>query len=303
MRMIHTRNMNLKQLQILVTLNEEKSVTQTAARLHMTQSAVSHALASLRRSFADPLFVATKNEMVPTQRALDLANHLRQALTHLHLAMMPPRDFEPHKCNTVFRIATNDYGSFVLLPPLLKRLAGEAPLVRLQFVPLEPERDWKRLADGSIDFALAYFRSIPNSLHARSLFEERYVCIARSGHPIIKRKLTLQRYLQLDHIAVAPYGTGLIDQQLGQRGMTRRVVLMIPNFLLIPELVTQSNLVATMGERVARCFARRLRLNVQPLPLPLERVAVSLVWHARTHSEPEHQWLRELIVQVAKNLG
>ena len=293
------KNLDLRLLSILDTLLAERNVTRTAERLHMTQSAVSHALAKLRDTFSDPLFVPTRGGMAPTSRALELAEPLRSALEHVRQVFALPEAFEPAAADTVFKIATNDYVSFVLLPPLLARLRAIAPRMRLQLVTVDAAHDWERLEDGTVDLALAFFRDIPGGMHSRTLFEERYCCIARRGHPIVQGRLTLSRYMDLDHIVMTPYLTGLIDGRLAERGLKRRVALGIPNFLLIPELVAQSALVATMGERVARHFAKRLKLAVFPLPLPLERVRISAVWHARKHAEPPHQWLRNAIAEVA----
>lgn len=296
------KNLDLKLLTILETLLAERNVTRTAERLHMTQSAVSHALAKLRRTFGDPLFVPTREGMAPTGRAVELAEPLSGAMEQIRRALEARTPFEPVTCEEVFRIATNDYGSFVLLPPLLRRLAEEAPKVRLELVALDAKHDWERLEDGSLDLALAFFREIPLQLHSRTLFREKYVCIARRGHPCTKKKLTLDDYIELDHIVMTPFITGLIDGRLAERGLKRRVALAIPNFLLIPELVAQSDLVATMGERVAQRFATRLALRVLPLPLDLDRVTISLVWHARRHAERAHHWLRGVLAEVAAEL-
>lgn len=295
-------NLDVRLLAILDTLLAERNVTRTAARLNMTQSAVSHALASLRRMFDDPLFVPTRGGMAPTARALGLAEPLRDALENVRRVLAPSPRFEPATAQTVFTIATNDYVSFVLLAPLLARLGEIAPRVRLQIVVADPAADWRRLEEGALDCAIAYFREIPESLHSRTLFEERYCCLARRNHPSAKGRLTLARYVDLDHIVMTPYITGRVDGELAERGLARRVALAIPNFLLIPELVARTDLVATIGERVARHFAERLRLTVLPLPLPLERVRIAMVWHPRKHAEAAHRWLRGVLAEVASGV-
>jgi DNA-binding transcriptional LysR family regulator len=240
--------------------------------------------------------------MAPTKRAIELTEPLRAALLQMRRVLAAPKAFVPRDCDVVFRVATNDYVSYVVLPPLLRRLAQEAPKARLQLVALDAETVWSRLEDGTLDLALQYFREIPGELHSRSLFRERYVCIARRGHPVIRKKLTLAKYLALDHIVMTPYLTGLIDARLATLGHTRRVALGIPNFLLIPELVAQSQLVATMGERVASAYAKHLPLRVYPLPLALDRVVISQVWHGRRHADAAHQWLRGVIAEVSQTV-
>jgi len=190
--------------------------------------------------------------------------------------------------------------SYLLLPALLARLREAAPRVRLQISALHPDTDWPRFADGTLDLAMAYMRQVPSDMHTRNLFQDRHCCLARKGHPLIGKRLTLERYLELDHIAVTPFMTGLIDEKLQQMGKQRKIAVSIPQFLLIPELVSRSDLVATMGERVAREFAARLNLQVMPLPLDVGPVTVTLAWHPRSQPEPPHQWLRALIAGVAQ---
>jgi DNA-binding transcriptional LysR family regulator len=293
------KNLDFRLLSILDTLLAERNVTRTAERLHMTQSAVSHALAKLRRAFRDPLFVPTPEGMTPTSRALELAPHVRAALASMLKAFAPRAPFDPRACDQTFRIATNDYVSFILLPGLLERLRTEAPAVRLQISAMHPEADWPRLADGSLDMAMAFMRNVPGDLHSRGLFGERYCCIARRGHPAARGRLTLEKYLQLDHIVMTPFITGLIDERLAALGKRRKIALAIPQFLLIPQLVSRSDFVATMGERVARYFAQRMKIQMLALPLDLGEVPITLAWHPRHHAEPPHQWLRGLIAEVA----
>jgi DNA-binding transcriptional LysR family regulator len=302
MKLGHMRNLDLKLLQLLATLLVERNVTRTAERMNMTQSAVSHALAKLRRAFQDPLFVQTREGMMPTSRTLQLADPLGAALANMREALAPRAPFEPARCDQTFRVATTDYVSYLLLPALLDRLREVAPKVRLQISALHPEPDWLRLGDGSLDLAMAYLRRVPGDFHSRSLFRDRYCLVARAGHPAVGERVTLARYLELEHIVMTPFLTGLVDERLDQEGKHRKVAVAIPQFLLIPELVARTDLVATMGERVARDFAQRLALRVLPLPLDLGLITVRLAWHPRSHAEPQHQWLRTLIAEVAQSV-
>jgi DNA-binding transcriptional LysR family regulator len=175
--------------------------------------------------------------------------------------------------------------------------------VRLRISLLDPEQDWARFESGRLDLALAFLRSVPGGFHSRSVFRERYCCIARRGHPSIKGRLSLAQYLEAEHIVMTPYITGLVDERLAEQGKRRKVALAIPQFLLIPELVAQTDFLATMGERVAERYATRLPLQVLPLPVALERVTITQAWHPLKHADPAHAWLRELIAEVAKDLG
>lgn len=297
--------LDLNLLVVLEALLGERHVTRAAARLGLSQSATSHALARLRRLLGDPLLVRDGQALVPTVRAAALAPRLADALGSLRAALAPPARFDPATARRRFTLGLADYSQFVLLPPLLARLSALAPHVDLVAQDYSPGRL------DELDVTVAPDRSIARSdplgpgrtpaLRARRLFRERYVCLARRGHPRIGKRLDLATFAALPHAFIAPRGTpgGVVDDALAERGLSRRVALMIQHFLVAPYAVAGSDLVITLAERLALAFVDHLPLAIHEPPLALPRFTMQLYWHERHHLDPAHRWLRQQLIEVA----
>src|SRR6187402_2225780 len=178
--MSHTdiRAVNLNLLLAFDALIHERNVTRAASTMGVTQSAMSNSLAQLRLLFEDPLFRRTPRGIEPTPRALDLADPIRRGLGFLDRALAK-RTFDPSRESRSFVLATSDYVEFVLLPPLLGRLAREAPGVRLEVRPWGLHRVPEALARGEADLMIGFYNDVPAHHVEALLFDEHYVCIAR----------------------------------------------------------------------------------------------------------------------------
>lgn len=299
---------DLNLLVVFDALLAERHVTRAAARLGLSQSAASHALARLRRLLGDPLLVRDGAALVPTVRAAALAPRLADALAALRAALAPPPAFDPATARRRFTLGLADYAQFVLLPPLLARLSVAAPHVDLV------ARDFPLDRADEFDVTVAPGRAIASAdplaavrspaLRERRLFRERFVCLTRERHPRIGKKLDLATFVALPHAFIAPRGTpgGVVDEVLAERGLSRRVALTIQHFLVAPYAIAGSDLVITLAERLARAFADQLPLAVHEPPLAIPRFAMHLYWHERHHLDPAHQWLRGQLVEVARAL-
>ena len=154
---------------------------------------------------------------------------------------------------------------------------------------------------GEIDLALVMPQSAPESWRTITLYHERYVVIARKGHPRVRGNISLDRFCELDHVVVSPQGGGFrgpTDLILDAAKRSRRVVLSAPGFLVVTETVAQTDLIAVVPSRIARDYADRLQVLDPPVPIPGFDIAV--VWHDRTTNHPTQRWLRERIVSVAR---
>jgi DNA-binding transcriptional LysR family regulator len=302
MQDVHLGGVDLNLLVALDALLAERSVTRAAARVGLTQPAMSHALARLRTLLDDPLFVRTPGGMVPTPRAEAMEAPIRRALVDIGAAIRDRSAFDPKTAKRAFTIATRDYADLVLLPPLVARLSREAPGVDLH-VRTVPD-DWAHaLQQGEVDLVVAPLPGKgPSGVLARKLLDERLVCVMRKGHPDAKKPLGLARYLALRHALVAPQGRagGLVDDVLAQKGLRRRVALRVPSFLVVPFVVARSDLVVTLAERVAVTFAESLDLAVLPPPLELSGFSLHLTWHERRAADAGLSWLRGLLLEVTK---
>lgn len=299
MHMVHIAGFDLNLLTAFDALWSERNVTRAARRVGLTQSALSHAINRLRAQLDDPLFHSTSSGMVPTARAQALAAPVAQALALVRGALEPPRPFSPRDLERTFTIATTDYVELVLLPRLLRRIEAEAPGVTLVIRPIGPrgERD---LLSGVHDLLITPGMPGLGEVRSQQLFTEEFVCLLRRGHPLAKKRLTLDRFLKLNHVLIAPQNVGeaAVDVALRALGKTRRVTLRVPHFLVAPLAVAESDHVITLPSRVVAAFGDT-RFVVHRPPLELSGFNISQLWHPRLDDDPGHRWLRGLVAELA----
>jgi DNA-binding transcriptional LysR family regulator len=306
MHELHLRSLDLNLILALDALLEERSVTRAAQRVGITQSAMSHALARLRAVTGDALLVRTGSGLVATARAEELGPPIRRALEGVAAALRPPQAFDPKTAERRIRVGTGDYGEIVLLPRVLERLAKEAPRVDLRVV-FQGDNAAGMLRSGDIDLLLSpvFAAEVGPGMYARKLFDERFVCVVRRGHPLASKKLTLARYVGASHALISPLGKegSQTDDALARLGLSRRVAVTVPHFLVAPHIVAQSDLVLTLPARVANMLARPLGLVTlePPSELRLDGFTMSAVWHERTQADPAQRWTREVFAEVAKD--
>lgn len=305
MQNLHGLDLNL--LLALDALLAERHVTRAAARLRMTQSAASHALARLRAALGDPLLVrGPRGAMVPTARAETLTAPLRAALAALAAAVHGPPAFDPATARRTFRLTAGDYAELVLMPPLAARIGAVAPAVDLWCYP-PPTDLGTALAAGTVDLLFAPIRARPwpAGCYEKKLFRETFTCVVRSGHPAADQRLTLARYCAMSHLLVAPRGApgGIVDDKLAADGKSRRVAVAVPHFLVVPHIIAATDLIATVATRVVDAIALPSNLVRLPPPLALEGFDVAMVWHERAHHDPGHRWLRDQVAAVAAALA
>jgi DNA-binding transcriptional LysR family regulator len=297
-------SLNLNLLPVLDALLSERSVSRAGARVGLSQPAVSNALAQLRAHFGDPLLVRKGNGMAPTERALALAGPLRTALLALEHGLEPAGAFDPATAERGFTIMTNDFVAFALLPRLLARLQREAPGVRLQVRAWQEHVVPPELARGDTDLVLGFNRGLPAGHYAMPLFKDRFIFVARKGHPVVRGKITLATYTKLAHVVVShePNARGVFDDLLAQRGLSRNVALRVSHFLLVPPILAATDYVAAISEIVAEPAAKLYGLQLLKMPLPFEPAMVHMVWHERTGGSPAHAWLRAAVDEVGRGI-
>lgn len=292
------RTMDLNLLRAFDALMDERSVTRAASRLALTQPAVSGLLNRLRECFDDPLFVRSQRGVVPTPRALALAVPVKRVLADID-ALLQPDVFDPVRAEMTVTIAASDYTLRAVIVPFIELLRQRAPGLRVRVQPVVDAQISSQLERGDVDVVLMRPESCPPGLHARHLLEDTYVCAMRTDHPEAREAtMTLERFCNLDHALVSLSGDpfrGATDEALIRMGRTRRVVLSVASFLVLPEALKKSDLVAIAPRRLVEyvdgvCF-------MDP-PVDLPGVTIVAAWHERTHRAPAHQWLRTRLVEA-----
>jgi DNA-binding transcriptional LysR family regulator len=295
------RTVDLNLLVALDALLAERNVTRAAARLRLSQSAMSAALARLRAVFGDPLLLRTAGGMLPTSKGQELVAPVRQVLAEIGRIVEQPGSFDPAAAEHTFTIAASDYVEYAILPRLVDFLEAKAPRARLAVRPMDFGAVGRNLEAGDIDLGIMGAAFAPPSARSRPLFVERFVCVVRRDHPRTAEQLTLDEYCALDHVLVSPSGGAFRapgDDALAALGRSRHVRLSVPHFLLVPEILTRSDMIAVLPERLARGYGERFR--VFELPFELAPFTIVAVWHERTHRDPALAWLRQSLADLMR---
>ena len=286
--------LDLNLYRVFEAIYQEGSLTRAGEVLHMTQPAVSNALARLRAAYGDPLFVRRGRGVSPTPRSESIAGDVAQALRLLGGGLTPRAAFEPMRAERRFRIGGGDLSSALVLPALLEALAGTA--IRLEVQVYDRRRIVHALAGGEIDLALDALPLPDPQLLSTKLLEDEFVCALRPGHAALAGRLTLTRYLALGHAHASgrPRGLGQVDMALKRLGEQRRIVVRIAHHLGLPFLVRQTELAASIPARLADAH----QLSTRPLPFEMPPLEVHAIWHRRTETDKANRWLWELLVSV-----
>ncbi len=292
--------LDLNLLLLFQRLHETKSVSRAAESLGLTQPAASNALARLRRALGDPLFVPTPAGMLPTPHALRLAGPVGKALAMLEGALAPRQRFAPAAAAREFRLGMSDIGEIYFLPLLMERLAAQAPAVTLSTVRDTAVDLKSALVQGQIDLAIGLLPQLRGGFHQRELFAQRYVCLLRREHPLLRsprRPLTIEAFAAAEHLGVVAAGTGhfKVDQMLERHGIRRNVRLTVPHFVAIGHILAVTDLIATVPERLAQRLCEPFGLAIAEHPARLPQAPIKVFWHARMHQDAGNAWLRQLI--------
>ncbi len=297
------KHLDLNLLKALDALLDERSVTRAAQRLSLTQPAVSGMLTRLRDSFDDPLFVRAQRGIVPTLRAQALAAPVKQLLSDIE-TMLRPQAFEPSTAALTVTLASTDYALRAVVVPFLAALREQAPNIRVAVRPMDYQALEGQMDRGDVDLALITPDSLSPGLHATTLFDERYVCLMRADHPDASAaELTLERFCALDHVLVSSSGgsfAGVTDAALARIGHSRRVVTSVTSFLVLPDILRLSDLIAVVPQRLA---LNQPGLVMREPPVDIPGFSKTLAWHERSHRDAGHQWVRSLLMATSRELG
>ncbi|HEV2675986.1 MAG TPA: LysR family transcriptional regulator [Aliidongia sp.] len=286
---------NLALIASLSTLLDERNVTRAAGRLGISQPALSAQLARMRDLFGDPLLTPaiSGKGMVLTPLAVQMKDPLRAALQRVRDIVTEPVTFDPLLSDRVFSIGANDNAGAIVGVRLIPRLQPGRPGIRLALRSIDFRKLPEQLETGEIDIALVGENMLPTSMSHQALTVDGYRLAQRKDHPRGKSPPGLDEYVKLEHILVSGEGGGFhgfVDDILQARGLTRRVVMSVPYYGIVPLLLQSTDLVCTLPGRFLERYAADL--DALPLPFDTRRFALHATWHPRFDSDPGHVWLR-----------
>lgn len=291
------RDLDLNLLVVFHEILRARRISSAALALGMSQPAVSNALARLRQTFDDALFVRTTSGMQPTPLAEQLAEPVAAALALLQTGLAPREHFDPAASTRRFTIAMTDVAEIHFMPGLVRRCATDAPQVRIAAVRASGADLLAGLAAGRIDLAVGAYDDISRSYFQQRLFQQECVTIHRRGHAFEEGPVSLDRFRTARHLVVSeaasPYDQ--IRQALERAGIRGESAMQVPSLLSAPLIVADSDLVATVPRRLAERVAPALSLGFIKPPIRLPLLHTNSFWHRRFHQDPGNQWLRSLI--------
>ena len=288
----------------LDVLLEERHVTRAAARLGVTQSAMSQTLARLRDALSDPLLVRSGSKMVATPRAEALRAPLRSALGALERALVDDATFDPDS-DRRFELSCLDVYAVSLVPRLIEELARAGERLSLDVRPLRVDSVWEDLRSGASELALVGPPEIPSDISHAPLLEERMLSLVRRGHPLLDGPITPERFTSWPHAVFSLTGRGEypIDRALSELGVTRRVIGRTPYFLSAPSLVIESDVIVSVPRSAACAFARSWPVELFAPPFPPMTYWVRMAWPSYLDADPSHVWLRDQVARLGAQLG
>jgi DNA-binding transcriptional LysR family regulator len=301
-------DVDLNLIVALDALLAEGSVTGAARRLGLSSSAMSRSLARLRSATGDPLLVRAGRGLVPTHYAAELRERVH-ALSRDVLAVLHPRvsRLDIASLERTFTIRANEGFVAALSAPLVAAITEAAPRVRLRFAP-KPEKDARPLREGQIDLEIGVLGAFAPEVRTQALFRDRFVGVARIGHPLLSgADITPERYAACDHVVASRKGefTGPVDDALEELGLQRTVSVVVPGFPDAMQIARHSDLVALvprscLGNGLENDQAATAGLQSFELPVRTPEIVISAMWHPRVDADPAHRWLRDTVASMCR---
>ncbi|MFZ2736947.1 MAG: LysR family transcriptional regulator [Burkholderiaceae bacterium] len=312
MNPLNFRTLDLNLLRVFNEVMAERNLTRAAHTLSLTQPAVSNALRRLRDTLGDDLLRRSGQGLEPTPRALAIWPSVQEALSQLQ-STLAPSDFIAASASQTFVLAMADATAAELVPGLVEVMDRDAPGISLRVIPLSTRDPRALLTAESADFAIGYFPAVLADLTAREqndqavafyhqrLYQGEYVCVMRRDHPLAQGELSLDRFCAARHLLVSFSGRphGFTDQALAALGRQRRIVLTVNQFFTAGRVVANSNLLTVLPRHFVRVTGIADDLVLRELPFTVPSVHVDSLWHRRVHRSAAHQWLREVLMEVA----
>lgn len=294
---------DLNLLAALDVLLAERSVTAAAKRLGLSPSATSRTLARLRSATGDPLLVQAGRSLVPTPYAEQLTGRVHALAQEAQAVLTPVTgQIDLKSLERTFTIRANEGFVALFAPALVTGIIEAAPGVRLRFAP-KPNKEATPLRDGTVDLEIGTAGASAPEVRSQLVFRDSFIGAVRLHHPMLAEPMTPHLYAACCHVVASRRGVwkGPVDDALGELGLRREVVAIVPSFLDALNIARRSDLIAL----VPRSCIGGIRVEAQglqgfDLPVPTPELAISAMWHPRLDADPGHRWLRQKFVSICR---
>ena len=297
------QQLDLNLLKVFECIYQEQNMSRAAEVLHITPSAVSHALKRLRESLGDPLFQRDNNRMLPTPACQRMAPQIIDNLTRLRQILQHWGEFQPRSSQHHFRLGIHYALEPSILPRLAKKLAEFAPNITFASVKVDRENLTRELGAGHIDMAFDVALPIkPPVLHTK-LIDDEFCVLIRKGHPL-ENNLTRKIYFEAKHISVSnrPSGAAAEDILFQQQGLSRLISIRCQNYYAAKAMLIESDFLLTvpymLGKELLVGMGQADGLSQVPMPVRLTNIETHLYWHKNTEHDEALSWFREILVSL-----
>jgi DNA-binding transcriptional LysR family regulator len=293
---MNLRSVDLNLLVVLEALIEERHVSKAAERLQMSQPAVSRALQRLRHTLDDPILVRTINGYDLSARAVQIRQQLKKVLLDVE-GIMQPEVFDPGKAEGVLKLTGLDLELVLLMPEIVRMLRVKAPSLRVEIVPQRSDH-FALLEQGEVHFSVTGLEPETGQDQYRRFEIARtgHLCVMDKKNPLAEGEMSLQQYVDASHglVSITGKGPGMMDDVLAGMGYERNVMLRLASFMSVSEFCSDSDLIFTLPEMMAKHLMRNPSLVFRPLPeaFDLPGITLYLYWHERFHHDPMCNWIR-----------
>lgn len=300
MHVMHISDFEFTEIRLIAELVELRKLSAAAARLGLSQSAASHALARLRKRVGDPLFIRSNAGFYPTPYGERLGAAARQALNILLDGFATNEPFDPSATARRFNVYMSDVGQMVFLPKLLTFMGDKAPRASLRACPIPLEQPGAALASGEVDLAVGFFTNLTAGFHQSILFRERYVCVVRSDHPNFRSGMSVEAFAASPRALADASGMAhaAMEAELRKHGFGETTRLIVPQFMVLPLMIANSDLLVIMPSRLAKAFSMLVPIKILGTPMQLRPYDIKVYWHERFHHDPTSRWFRRALVQL-----
>lgn len=289
--------LDLNLLKIFDAVYRLHNLADVAREVHLSQPAVSHALARLRESLDDRLFIRTPRGLEPTARCERLAIPIRDALGTIKDSLIDSADFKPEECTREFKLLLSDVGEMLFVPPLMSHLNTVAPQVKVAIVQTPRTNYDRMLRDREVDIAVGHLNMTRQSFRQQPLFRDHSVVLRRKSAAQPSSQLTREEFERSSHVVINPPDDP-VEDMFADLNIKRNVILRMPNYFALPNVIESSDLLVTVPSRIARFLQRHSNLEITGVPFPSPLFDVRMFWHTRHDSDPAHAWLRDMFVSL-----
>ncbi|MBD2809719.1 LysR family transcriptional regulator [Xenorhabdus sp. Vera] len=285
---------NYKLLPPLVSILQTLNLTESAKQLGVTQSAMSKILNQLREDFHDKIIVRESNKFILTQKGEKLKAQLPILMRQID-NLYASETMEPALCKRTFTFASSDYVAQAIFPAIFSNIEIEAPNVSIEY-KLWYKDNINEFAEQNVDLVTTIADAIPDNLYGKVMAEDQLAVVFRNSHPQFDSDMTVNDYINGRHILISGGGdkNSPVDHSLAIINLKCNIFATVPFFQAAIELLLKTDTMLTIPLHIAADFAQHHDLQIRPLPIDVKAQKYYLLWHAKHHQDPEHQWFREI---------